>query len=273
MAIEQWFADGYDLTQGVNRNVELRDGLYDSPAVVGANRQIAGRTGQRWRKKVHGAGGFTINLWVTGTNQAGAWAVWEEVLAATTRTDRLVRFRRVMADGTARIIDGEVIDKMSPRALGQQAYRMAISVSTPYPYWQDETSRTQTFTFTGLTPSTLFIRTVNLTSFAGGTAPLELLTYSLAGNVSGAVLTAATGGVTSGSSTQYAQATLGLATWDSESYGFSASSGNLSNMTYSGSRLLTVPHGTPGQPPILLVQAIYLSGTVTLTVIGRRAFL
>ncbi len=62
MPRERWTVDGYDLTQGTDRDVEYRAGLYRSPAAEGEDGEVSNRTGRIWRPKTHGPGTFTLGM-------------------------------------------------------------------------------------------------------------------------------------------------------------------------------------------------------------------
>lgn len=272
---EQWLADGYDITQGDLRNVEYRSGLYTTPAAVGENRNIPGLTGARWRRKTHGQGGFVLNVWVRGVSQSAAYAAYEELLAATVHTSRLVRFTRVMADNvTSRYADGEVVDSVAPVALGQRAYRMGLAVRIPGAYFFDTNLLTSTTTLTGLTPGP-FAQIITLTAFGGATAPMELLTYEVRGGLSNFTLTASTNGVDTSRFTYGTSVAAGnilqlnSATWTIEGSVAPVEAA----VTYTHGRFLVLPPARPGQFPRITISGTYASGVPSLTVTGRRAYL
>lgn len=178
MIRERWFADAWEFTEGDIRDVEYRSGQLGTPAMRGNNAEVANRTGEVWRPKVHGPGSFTLEVWL-GTYQRQAQALWDELLRAVVQPHRLVTYRRITAAGEARTCQGEVTGKLQPTAIGQNGYRASIEVAVPAGYWRGEQLVTATSPLAGAATS----REFDLPGLASSTAPLDDLTVELAGRL------------------------------------------------------------------------------------------
>jgi hypothetical protein len=271
---ERWFADDWEITQGDNRDVELRDGQLGTPQVRGANAIIPNRTGETWRPKLHDAGTFTLHVWL-GTYQRQAQALWDELLQAVVQPHRLVTYRRITAAGETRYCQGEVIGALQPTAIGQAAYRAAIEVHVPSGYWRGEQQLTvDTWTQADDDPNA---RIVDLSPFSTSTAPLEELTLTLAGELPNPKIADTTtrgrgdwvsyaGTIPDGGSL-----ILDCATWGINGGGGFTPSAQAVN--YSGDRFLTLAATPPGIAHSLRVTADSFGAGSSLTVSGYRSYL
>ncbi|MFJ6770163.1 hypothetical protein ACIQOV_04145, partial [Kitasatospora sp. NPDC091257] len=216
MARERWLVDGYDLTDGLVRDVEYRAGLTGTPAVVGANATVPNKIGELWRPKHHGPGKFTLALWLAPTS--GGWqdveAAWEDLLRAVVRPHRLLTFERHTAAGQVRRCEGEVLSALTPTPLGQSGMRISLEVNVPAGYWVSADTSIQASTVGAAVPQDLA-----LTAFADATATMEQLSYLLTGPITAPTVTDTTDGTGGDSFTYTGQIgagqtlTVDAATW------------------------------------------------------------
>lgn len=272
---ETWTADGWVITQGSVRDIEMRDGLVVTPEVRGGNLALAGVRGERWRPKILGAGRFVLNVWVGGNNQAEAWAYYEEMLRATVRPDHLVRYERTMPDGSLRYCHGEVLSTVAPKAMGQNGYRVGIEVSVPDGLWYSSETITQDFQLQVLTGQ--INQVLSMSSFSGGTAALDRLTYRYTGASSDLRITNFTEDIDNGF-LRYAGTlpSTGGVFFNSDTWsavGVGNVSLNQQAVSYSGGRMLSVSAARPGRVPKIRVTVAVTSGSPVLRVVGQKAFL
>jgi hypothetical protein len=275
MARETWTVDGFDLTAGAagNMDVEYRGGLLVTPAPVGENPSVPNRTGEIWRRKVHGPGAFVLNMWVGGTGstaQTTAQAKYDDVLRATHHVHRLPRYVRGLPDGSQRECLGEVQSAVAPANIGQQGYRFSIEVKVPGGYWQDTADATDT-----LAGSSSTSRDLTLTNLGGGTAPMEALRYIIGGNCTNPRVIDRTDGVDgdwfryNGNVPAGATLTVNAATWQVTATGFTP---NPAALEFTGYRYLSIPAATPGNTQTVRFTCTSPSGA-SLNVTGRRTWL
>ena len=133
---ERWLLDNWELTEGLYRDVGTREGLDETPRLVGDNATVANRRGTLWRPKSLGEGRFVLNGWIGATSRAGFETAWNNLLRAAFHPERLVRYERWSAAGVARECYGEVTGTLTPRGIGQLAARFALEVGVPDGVWQ-----------------------------------------------------------------------------------------------------------------------------------------
>ncbi|WP_327074443.1 hypothetical protein OG196_31885 [Kitasatospora purpeofusca] len=276
MARERWLVDGYELTDGLVRDVEYRTGLNTTPAVVGANATVPNRIGELWRPKHHGPGKFTLALWLAPAS--GGWAeverAWEDLLRSLVRPHRLLAFERHTAAGQIRRCQGEVLSALAPTPLGQGGMRLGVEVNVPAGYWESaDTSSAST------APGSPLPQNLDLAPFADATAPMEQLAYRITGPITAPTVTDTSDGAgRDGDSFTYTgQIGAGQAlAVDSATWQLSGTGGLVpdpARLTNTGPAFLRLAPGRPGRPP-----SVRLSGTNTgagtqLTVTGRRTYL
>jgi hypothetical protein len=276
MAREKWSVDGWDLTLGPDLDVELRAGLYGTPDPVGNNGTVAGRTGEVWRPKTHGPGRFVLNMVITTVvDRAALEARWDAFLRSVAVVDRLPLWERVLASGEIRRCYGEVVGALAPTPAGQAGMRAAVEVNIPEGYWWSAISYSDAgAAAAGAT------RTVNLANLAPSTAPMERLTYTIAGPADDARVSDTTHsdlGVT-GDWFQYAgtiPAARSLVV-NAETWAISGVGGwtpELARLNHKGNRFLTVSAARPGQTPKVTMTAANTAASTRLSVSGRRSFL
>lgn len=250
MARERWLIDGWELTEGSYRDVESRDGLYATPAFVGANVSVANRRGTVWRPKTLGEGRFTLNGWIGGTDRTAFEAAWQTLLRAMVHPERLVKYERYLASGEVREAYGEVTGVLAPQSLGQQAARFAIEVNVPDGVWRGQTQVIDS------SSGTLTIgSTIPLTNLGVSTAPHDEAKIELTGPMSSPSI-----GV-QGSLTEYVRynalipagvvLTIDCASWDlTATGGFTPDVGAIVQGG-AGSFLTIPPPGPTGAVPVL----------------------
>ncbi|MCC9309138.1 hypothetical protein LN042_18965 [Kitasatospora sp. RB6PN24] len=276
MARERWLVDGWELTDGLVRDVEYRAGLNTTPAVVGANAAVPNRIGELWRPKHHGPGKFTLAMWLAPA--AGGWdgveQAWEDLLRALVRPHRLLTFERHTATGQIRRCQGEVLSALAPTPLGQSGMRVSVEVTVPAGYWQAAAPVTATSA-----PGTPVPQALALTAFADATAPMDNLAYRIDGPITAPTVTDTTDGPGhDGDSFTYTGQipagqwlTVDSATWQLiGGGGFTPDAARLSN---TGPAFLRLAPGRPGSPPSVRLDGTNTAAGTRLTVTGRPTYL
>ncbi|QKW22295.1 hypothetical protein HUT16_27340 [Kitasatospora sp. NA04385] len=273
MAFERWLVDGYDLTDGLVRDVEYRAGLTATPAVVGANATVPNRIGELWRPKHHGPGKFTLALWLAPAG--GRWqdveAAWEDLLRAVARPHRLLTFERHTAAGQVRRCQGEVLSALTPTPLGQDGMRISLEVNVPSGYWESAD-----VAFEATAPGVPLPQDLDLEPFADATAPMEQLAYRITGPITAPTVTDTTDG-TGDSFTYTGQIPAGQAlTVDAATWQLTGSGGLVPDpgrLTNTGPAFLRLTPGLPGTAPSVRLTGTNPGPTTQLAVTGRRAYL
>jgi hypothetical protein len=271
-ARERWFIDGYELTQGNTLDVEKRDGLLTTPALIGDNATVPNRTGLVWRPKKHGQGVFTLNIWWGEDTQDQAQDMWDILLRAFILPHRLATYTRVTASGESRICKGEVAVAMAPAPIGQGGYRAGIEVHIPDGYWQSLTSYTAQ-TAQGAASGT----TLTLTDFTPSTAPNEKLLLTFAGQYANPKITETTtdgrgewikygGTIPDGQSMS-----INCDTWALTGTGGFVPDPAL--LTYSGDRFFTLGTARPGVDIQVQLTADTVGTHGRFTLAGQRSYL
>jgi hypothetical protein len=274
---ERWLADGWEFTEGDVRDVEYRDGQLGTPAMRGSNAEVANRTGEVWRPKLHGPGTFTLKVWL-GTNQRQAQATWDELLRAVIQPHRLVQWQRVTAAGETRTCWGEVTGALEPTAIGQAAYRAEIQVTVPGGYWRGD----QLFSYSTPDTGAAKTRTLDLPGLALSTAALEELVVTFTGGSAAALVNPVLTDVTDRGRGEVLQYNLSIPagkalTLDSATWALTGTNGlvpDAESVQYVGERFLTLAATPPN-----VAHRLTLSSTSTIpagagaTVSGYRSYL
>jgi hypothetical protein len=271
---EDWWVDDWLLTDGWLRDVEMRSGLYRSPAKRGQNGQVANRTGQLWAPKQFDQGTFTLNIWLGDDTRSLVEQWWDLFLRAVTPGHRLQRYRRTLAGGGARYCYGEVIAAIEPTPIGNLGIRAAIEVQVPDGVWWDDAGPVTDATVAG--PG--LPQALALTSFAAVTAPQERLTTQVDGPINNPLVIATTdgdgdwwtydGAIPAGESIVVGGGSDG---WGATGLGGFVP--NLGHLRYSGARYHNVPPARPGNTPSLQLRGTGGGATTKLTVTGTPAWL
>lgn len=271
MAREEWWADGWEITQGLVRDVEKRDGLYRTAAKRGGNVTIAAQHGDLWRPKKNGPGTFVLSLWLGGSTRAEVEGYWDTLIRAVTPGHRLVRYQRRTASGEWREAWGEVVSAMEPTPHGQVLMRASVEVTIPAGRWQRQTDASAALPGTGA---------LTLGTFADSTAPLDDLTYRITGPITNPTVQ---------DTTDVALGTLGDSfTWtgvigagqtlvvDSGKWTVTGEGGlsvpHVGPLSYTGDRFLTVPVAPPNGVPQVQMTGFNVGAGAGLTVTGRPAY-
>ncbi|GAA2746176.1 hypothetical protein [Kitasatospora cinereorecta] len=276
MARERWLVDGYELTDGLVRDVEYRSGLVTTPAVVGANAAVPNRIGELWRPKHHGPGKFTLALWLAP--RAGGWQAveqaWEDLLRAIARPHRLLTFERYTAAGQLRRCQGEVLSALAPTPLGQSGMRVGVEVNVPAGYWESGD-----IAFEATAPGSPLPQDLDLDPFTDATAPMEQLAYRITGPITAPTVTDTSDGPgRNGDSFTYTgQIAAGQSlTVDSATWQLTGTGGLVpdpARLTNTGPAFLRLAPGRPGMPPSVRLTGTNPGAGTQLTVTGRRAYL
>lgn len=176
MARKTWTVDGFELTEGWVREVELRDGLDRFGGKVGSNPTVGGRRGALWTPKRAAEGGFVLNLWTAGDTEVERQANFDVLTRVFGVTHRPLHFVHGLADGTYRECWGEVTDAIDPQPNGLLCERLSVAVNVPAGYWQGTAELTQELAVGLVSPSVL-----TFDAFAVATASMDDLEYRLTG--------------------------------------------------------------------------------------------
>ncbi len=134
---QRWFIDGYEITEGVVRDVETFEGQFTSPTILTTDLNIPGRDGEVPGPGRLSPGGFTLQVWVAGSTRAEIERNWEFLLQIAMKRHKLTRWTRHRPDGTVRECHGRVVGRISPTPIGQYGMRAQIEVTIPSGTWQD----------------------------------------------------------------------------------------------------------------------------------------
>lgn len=265
-----WTVDGYVLTDGLARDVELRDGLDRFGGALGGNVLAGGRHGSLWVPKRAGEGGFVLNLWTGGDTEEERQANFDALTRVFGVRHRLLHFVHGLGDGTSRECWGEVVQAIDPRPNGQRCERLSVEVVVPAGYWQGTVEVSQE-----LAPGAGSPAVVTFTAFAVATAPLDTLEYRITGPANNPRLEPVDA---PGRWVQIAGnlAAGQVATLNADTYavtlpvGFAATA-----ITYGGSsaRLLEIPASAPGADgPQVRMTAGGMTAATLLRLRGRPRF-
>lgn len=247
MARERWWADGFELTDGWYRDVEVRDGLL-TPASGSQQVQdtyVVGRHGVLdGLRRTFDAGSFVVQMWLLDKKFLDPQ--WQDLLRAVMPQHRLVHWERMLYDGSMRECWGRVPSApQQVAALGNQGVRVSFEVHVPRAFWQDEDVTTdQTAAGAALT------QTLDLASKAPSSAPMADLVYTIIGPVTNPVVTCTHDPVINDSFTFQgavpagASLTIDAGTWEITAAGMAVPT--LDAFQWTGYRALEVPPALPG---------------------------
>jgi hypothetical protein len=265
VAREDWTAGAYLLTQGVVRDVEVREGLYGVAAVRGEDAATP-RHGRRWRRKPLDAGAFGLSLWLGANTRAELEAGYDELLRAVGRLDGLVRWQRTLAGGSSRECYGYLGEGPQPDPLGQLAMRLGLAVVVPAGLWQGVADVPALALAVGAT--------TNLDGELGtSTGPLTGLRVTITGPSTDTHVTDPRTG--RGFTLQGTVAAGTTAVVDSGAWTVTGTSDRtVANLLYDGPTFLEVTPGKlPGAYPQLAVAATNTTAATAVSVTGRASFL
>ncbi len=160
-------------------NISTGKGRTQTPPLRGEHIEVAGRSGNVFlQNRVTGPGEVILTMWVVGHDVDGLvpggssmrleFEKNKEKLLQLFQYNKLSYLTAVQADGTTRecwayVADRLILETTSGRTRGE----FSVALEIPDVYWQDTSDTTVTQTVSS-SPGT-----VNLTSFAGMTAPVE----------------------------------------------------------------------------------------------------
>ena len=266
---EQWFIDGFQLTDGRARDIESRDGLYGTNGLVGENTKVAGRRGAVWRPKVFDEASLTLTGWAGGeTDRSEFEDLWDELVSVIARSERTLLLQHVNARGDTRVASGEVVAAVAPRPVGSLAARFDIGVNIPDGVWRSDADVTSSHYSPGTGD------TFTLTPFAGSTAPLDEHRLVFTGPVNDPGLSCPGappyviyhGSVAAGQSL-----TIDCSTWTvSGSGGMSPTGDRVESGGYDS--FLSIPHGVQLAAPTVTFTGTGTTSASRVDVIGRRMY-
>lgn len=273
---EAWTVDGYVLTDGLVRDVEMRDGLNSTPPVRGDFAPVAGAHGglDSGRRKF-GPGSFTLNMWL-GAPFAGSRGdvevAWDTLLRAIAQPHRLATYVRTLAGGSQRRCFARMTNVLTPQAIGQRAERFAAEFGVPAAFWTDLADTTD-----ATVAGTALPQDLTLTSKDGATGPMGDLVYTITGPITNPQVMLMSdltltdyfryGGAVGAGQTLV----VNTGTWAVTGTGGLAPDGSL--LTFTGDRYLEVTPARPGVVPAVRLIGTGGGGTTRLAVTGKRSFL
>ena len=244
--------------------ITSRTGWDSLPGLTGENIRVPGRDGEVWSAKDYAPGLMSLDLFVQGTNSAGAIpggstaaktfrANMDALLAIFGKRSGLIAVEKEMEDGTIRRNNAEVTAVVTPDYYGEDSVAtLKVLLTLPNPIWSATSSTTSTGT--GL-----------LTSFTGITAPITDAIITVTGTTSGTTIT----DVVSGAWIKYVGALTG--TWVINCSTFSSLIGGASAIagtTFNpGPRFFTIT------PNSTLTPNVTLSGGGSLSISAAKKFL
>ncbi len=136
-SLERWWADGLELTEGGNRDVESYEGLFTSPTLLATDISVAQRDGELPGVARLSPGGFTLNIWLGRKDRSSVERDWEHLLRVMMKRHRLVRWERLRPDGTRRACWGRIVGRIAPTPIGRLGIRAQVEVTIPSGTWED----------------------------------------------------------------------------------------------------------------------------------------
>jgi hypothetical protein len=239
----RWLIDGWDLTQGLVRDVEDRAGWFGIAPPRGDNPTVPNRDGVLWRAKHRGPGSVALNVILDGLGDPAALeAAYDDLVRAASPLHRLVALDRVPEAGHTRRAMAELTSTIAPTMLGKLGMRCQLAFSIPTGRW-DGLVQVSSLSAAGAAAALPF----DLIEFDGGTAPLPSLAYRVDGPAQNPTVVDEVGG---GWWTYTGTLTAGQSlTVDAGAWTVTGSGGLVANpaaLTYSGPGYLTLAAPPPG---------------------------
>ena len=277
---EMWYADATELT---NYAYNISGFEYATPALRGTTARMPFRSGSIPRfNRAYEPGEFALNMWIIGGNTDGSLpttyagqraafdANFAAVLAACTKQNNVIMLKRTYNGVSVRAEALPTADSMS---VAMQAARTRSEVTFTFElvdaFWEDATATTQSATAGATLPKTL-----DLTGYAGATAPLEDAVVTVTGPITNPRVTDAETGVW----VQYTGTVAAGASWVVDSGAFTSKVGSTSvraATSHGGhARFLYVPPLRTGATSPRLTLTGSAGGTGTqMSVVYRRKYL
>jgi hypothetical protein len=266
---ERWWVNGWELTGGVFRDVEIRDGLYNSPppSTQAQDVYVVGRHGVLDAlRRTADAGSFVLQMWALEATWAQAAADYHLLLRAAGQYAYAALWQHQLPDGaTVRQTYGRMSAAVEPSSLGQQGWRAAIEIQVPSAFWQDSAISTDTTAGGSLV--------LPLASKALVSAPMNDLTYTITGPITNPQVMVTTPGDPFNDWFQLAgtipagdSVTFNAGTWAITAAGIVAPT--LDVVQWSGDNLLEVMAAPPGLVPTVTLSGSGTTGATKLAVAG-----
>lgn len=175
------------------KNVESLTGRLTGPARRTQNLLMPGRHGAIWTpRKRFDQGLITLPMWVKGCDDDGSIPTGSSArkefykrideLTGLFGNQDLLDIRHTLPDGSVRQCFAEVLDVIDMTVVGVSPLALfGVSLNIPSSFWQDLFPLSQGFT------GTVDIKQITL--FAGGTAPMDDLVYTVVGPITSMRLT------------------------------------------------------------------------------------
>ncbi len=245
MMLENWYADGYLLTNCGVRDIVYGSSVYTGAGKRGDNTTVAQRNGDIWRPKMYESSKFTLNMYVySPRGQEFALDAYRELLRVMTRQDGLVEFMRVWDDGSRRYrCFGEVLQSVAPTNLGPRGFRMGFEVNVPGAFWESVDAVVHTYQDSPVLP-----QTVTLTNHADSTAPIDDMRFVVTGPITNPGVELVRTGTTQVEQWSYSGVVAAgqTLTVDAGTWAVTGTGGLIvdqARISYTGNRYLTVqPH-------------------------------
>lgn len=246
--------------------ITSRTGWDSLPGLSGENIRVPGKDGEVWSAKDYAPAIMALELFVQGTNSAGA-VPGGSTAALTFRSNidglialfgkryGLITVDKEMEDGSVRRNYAEVNAVVTPEYFdGDTLATLKVLLTFPDPIWKATSTTSQTGT--GL-----------LTNFTGITAPITDAVITVAGASTNPIIT----DVTSGAWIKYTGTISGGSTWTVNCATFASAIGAtnvIGATTFNpGPRFFSLT------PNANLIPNVTLSGGGTLTIVAAKRFL
>lgn len=266
------------------KNIKSLTGRLRNAKTRTGNITVPGRNGViRTPRKWSDAAVLDLPMWVVGSHDdgyipSGSSARIEffkrvDELLAIFSSPELITIRHTLPDGTTRECLAEVLevmdftaDSVNPKGL------VNVQLVVPDAFWRDTADITQTFT------NPTMNSVVNLTNFAGATAPMDDLIFTITGPITNPRLEAYRNGnpLSQPVWVQYT-GTIGAGTTAILNCGTWVLSGTASpsyaNLSHLGDpRWLSVPPAPVGGSPQIKISGSGNTGATAVQIVGRRKY-
>lgn len=267
------------------KNIESLTGRFKTPDLRGNNAQVPSRHGSIYSpSKYYDEGQVVLPMWVVGTDDDGEvpyfateretfQANLDELVRLFRPKNRLLDLRYTLADGSVRQAMCEVREAIDFSITGAVPMgKFSVVLAIPAAFWQDVNtiSQTKTIVTSGVN--------IEFPSFAGATAPMEDLVYTITGPITNPKVLATEDGVTLDPELSFgytAAITAGQTlTVDSSTWKLTGGGGlvvDYTKFTHKGSPRYMVLG--PDALPRVKVTGSALTGASSLSIQGRRKFL
>lgn len=272
MVRERYWIDGWELTDGYYRDVEVRDGMGNStpPSTQASDVYIVGRHGILDPVRLTAdAGAFALQMWVLENRWSAADADYQLLLRAAGQYARSSHHLYTRGDGSQVECQARLTDAIEPVPLGQLGMRLQCGFKIPSAFWQDVQYTTDT-----TAPGSL---SLPLASKALASAPMTDLVYTVTGPITNPKVAVVTALDTFGDYFQFngiipggASLTVQAGTWTITASGMAAPT--LDTVLWTGNNLLEVAPAPPGSVPTLALSGSGTTSSTRLSVAGHAKY-